>query len=320
MLKFGVQVENHLGFSYENVAAIAAEAERLGFDGLFICDHLQGRTEDLGKQPCLDTWVTLGALASTTERIELGTLVSAVGFRYPSLLAKMAATLDHISHGRLRLAVGAGWYEPEYEAYGIPFPQVKQRMQELREGIQVIRSMWTSDKPSFNGVTHRVRGAWCYPRPARPRIWVGGTGEKTLLRIVADLADGWNATGTSAEEYARKLKILELYCTAMGRDVKEIERSYYASAITAANEKELLEVFREYYSRYKRPDESFEALVHRVRGSNRSFIGTGDEVMEKIANFSKLGVSYLMFYFPDKNPQGQLRQFGERIIPAFRDE
>lgn len=320
ILKFGVQIENHLGFTYEKVASVAREAEKLGFDGLFICDHLQGRTEDLAKQPCLDTWVTLGAIASTTERIELGTLVSAVGFRYPSLLAKMAATLDHISHGRLRLAIGAGWYEPEYASYGIPFPPVKQRMQELREGIQIIRTMWTRDESSFNGHKHRIKGAWCYPKPSRPKIWVGGTGEKTLLRIVADLADGWNATGTTAEEYVGKLKILGSYCTAVGRDLKELERSYYAPALMAGNEKDLLEVFREYYSRYKRPDETFEALVHRVRGGNRSFIGTKDEVIEKIAKFSKLGISYLMFYFPDKHPQGQLKQFGEQIIPVFRNE
>ena len=318
-MKFGVQIENHVGFAYETVLGVASEAEKLGFDGLFICDHLQGRTEELAKQPCLDAWVTLGALASATRRIDLGTLVSAVGFRYPSLLAKMAATLDHISRGRLRLAVGAGWYEPEYEAYGIPFPPVKQRMSELREGIQIIRSMWTQEKPNFNGQTHKLKEAWCYPRPSHSKIWVGGTGEKTLLRIVAEVADGWNATGTAPEEYEKKLKVLESHCGAAGRNVREIERSYYAPGLTAGNEKDFLEVFRKHYGQYRRPEESFEALVNRVRGSNRSFIGTEDEVAEKVAEFSKLGVSYLMFYFPDKDPQGQLKRFAERIIPAFRD-
>lgn len=319
-MKFGVQIENHLGFTYETVLGVASEAEKLGFDGLFICDHLQGRTEELAKQPCLDAWVTLGALASATRRIDLGTLVSAVGFRYPSLLAKMAATLDHVSSGRLRLAVGAGWYEPEYEAYGIPFPPVAHRMRQLREGIQIIRSMWTQEKPSFNGQTHKLKEAWCYPRPSHPRIWVGGTGEKTLLRIVAELADGWNATGTTAEEYEKKLKVLGFCCSTAGRDVREIERSYYAPGLIAGSEKDFLDVFRKHYGQYRRPEESFEGLVQRVRGSGRSFIGTADEVTEKVAKFSKLGVSYLMFYFPDKDPQGQLKQFAERIIPAFRDD
>jgi len=319
-MRFGVQIENHVGFTYETVLAIASEAEKRGFDGIFICDHLQGRTEDLARQPCLDTWVTLGALASATRRIDLGTLVSAVGFRYPSLLAKMASTLDHISRGRLRLAVGAGWYEPEYEAYGIPFPPVAHRMRQLREGIQIIRSMWTQKRPSFNGQTYKLKEAWCYPRPSQSRIWVGGTGEKSLLRIVAELADGWNATGTTAEEYEKKLKVLESYCNASGRDVREIERSYYAPGLIVGSEKDFIEVFRKHYGQYRRPEESFENLVQQVRGSGRSFIGTEQEVTEKVAKFSKLGISYLMFYFPDKDPQGQLKQFAERIIPAFRDE
>lgn len=111
-LKFGVQIENHLGFSYDAALKVALEAERLGYDVLFICDHLMGRDERTAKQPCLDSWVTLGALASATKELRLGTLISAVGFRYPAILAKMAATLDAISGGRMRLGIGAGWYEP----------------------------------------------------------------------------------------------------------------------------------------------------------------------------------------------------------------
>jgi alkanesulfonate monooxygenase SsuD/methylene tetrahydromethanopterin reductase-like flavin-dependent oxidoreductase (luciferase family) len=262
--------------------------------------------------------VTLGALASATKRVDLGTLVSAVGFRYPSLLAKMASTLDHISHGRLRLAVGAGWYEPEYVSYGIPFPPVARRMRQLREGIQIIRSMWTQDKPSFNGQTYKLETASCCPRPSQPRIWVGGTGEKTLLRIVADLADGWNATGTTAEEYEKKLNILKSYCNEAGRNPEEIERSYYAPGLMARSEANFLEIFRKHYGQYKRPGESFEGLVERVRGSGRSFVGTEDEVTEKISEFRKLGVSYIMFYFPDKVPQGMMKQFAERVVPVFQ--
>src|SRR3989442_14699731 len=107
-MKFGVQIENHLGVTYNGVRKIALEAEKSGFDGLFICDHLMGRNEETFRQPCLDSWVTLGALAQATKKITLGTLVSAVGFRYPSLLAKMGATLDHVSGGRLMLTVGGG--------------------------------------------------------------------------------------------------------------------------------------------------------------------------------------------------------------------
>src|SRR5689334_10968457 len=206
-MKFGVQIENHLGISYSGVKKIALESEKSGFDGLFICDHLTGRNEDTFRQPCLDPWVTLGSLAQATKKIGLGTLVSAVGFRYPSLLAKMAATVDHVSGGRLTLTIGAGWHEPEYKAYGIPFPPVGTRMEQLREAAKIIRSMWTQDSASFDGKNFKVEGAYCYPRPLAPKIWIGGGGEKTLLRIVADLADGWNAVGLNVEEYAHKLEV-----------------------------------------------------------------------------------------------------------------
>ena len=323
MVKFGVQIENHLGFSYEAVLKVALEAERLGFDSIFICDHLMGRTEELARQPCLDTWVTLGALASATKRLRLGTLVSAVGFRYPSILAKMGASVDSISGGRLQLALGAGWYEPEYKAYGIPFPTAKHRMQQLREAIQIVRMMWTEEKSTFSGSSFKVKEAWCFPKPAqkpRPKIWVGGAGEQRLLRIVAELADGWNAIGTSAEEYEHKLKVLESYCTSAKRSLQDIERSYYGTGLTAKNENEFLAAFDRYYARLRRPDETAEAFTQRVRASSRSFIGTHDEVIEKIRKFSRLGVTYLVFYFPDKDQLGFIRQFAEHVLPTFQNQ
>ncbi len=229
----------------------------------------------------------------------------------------MAATLDHVSGGRLNLSVGAGWYEPENNAYGIPFPPVGQRMRQLREAIQIIRTMWTMEKANFNGKFYNVKDGFCYPRPANSRIWVGGIGEKTLLGVVADLADGWNASFTTAEEYEQKLRILESYCRDAGRNVKNIERSYYASGLTAKTEREFLDAFQRHYSRYKRPDESPEALVQRVRGTSRTFTGTVDEVIEKVAKFSKLGVTYVIFYFPDKDPAGMMSRFAEHILPSF---
>src|SRR2546422_2231091 len=207
-MKFGVQIENHLGVTYNGVRKIALEAEKSGFDGLFICDHLMGRNEETFRQPCLDSWVTLGALAQATKKITLGTLVSAVGFRYPSLLAKMGATLDHVSGGRLMLTVGAGWHEPEYKAYGIPFPPGGVRRQQLREAIQIIRSMWSQDPATFDGKSFKIDGAWCYPRPGSPKMWVGGGGGRMMLHIVAHLADGRNAAGFGVGEYALKLGIL----------------------------------------------------------------------------------------------------------------
>src|SRR2546428_11701641 len=134
-MKFGVQIENHLGISYNGVRKVALEAEKSRFDGLFICDHLMGRNEETYRQACLDPWVTLGALAQATKKITLGTLVSAVGFRCPSLLAKMGATLDHVSGGRVMLAPGAGPPEPPDQAYRIPLPPPGGRQRQPRGAV-----------------------------------------------------------------------------------------------------------------------------------------------------------------------------------------
>src|SRR2546425_11947208 len=158
-MKFGVQIENHLGVTYNGVLKIALEAEKSAFDGLFICDHLMGRNEETFRQPCLDPWVTLGALAQATKKITLGTLVSAVGFRYPSLLAKMGATLDHVSGGRLIFTLGAGWHEPEDKAYGIPFSPIGGSMQQLRGAVQNKNAMWAPNHTTFWGKSFKIDGA-----------------------------------------------------------------------------------------------------------------------------------------------------------------
>jgi len=315
-MKFGVQIENHLGVTYNGVRKVALEAEKSGIDGLFICDHLMGRNEETFRQPCPDPWVTLGALAQTTKKITLGTLVSAVGFRYPSLLAKMSATLDHVSGGRMILTVGAGWHEPEYKAYGIPFPRVGERMQQLREAVQIIRSMWTQDRPTFDGKSFKIDGAWCYPRPVSPKIWVGGGGERTLLHIVANLADGWNAVGLSVDEYARKLEILRMFCETAGRKLNTIERSYYGSCLVGNTENEFRESFNRHYGQYRKSEESMETFVERMR-STRPLIGTATEVAEKMKAFQELGVSYFILYFPDKEGLSLLRRFVDLVMPGF---
>jgi F420-dependent oxidoreductase-like protein len=315
-MKFGVQIENHLGISYNGVKKVALEAEKSGFDGLFICDHLMGRNEETFRQPCVDPWVTLGALAQATRKVKLGTLVSAVGFRYPSLLARMSATLDHVSGGRLMLTVGAGWHEPEYDAYGIPFPPVGERMQQLREAVQIIRSMWTQDHATFEGKNFKIEGTWCYPRPVNPKIWIGGGGEKTLLHIVADLADGWNAVGLSVDEYARKLEILRTLCEKAGRKLNAIERSYYGTCVVGRTEGEFLESFNKHYGQFRKAEESMETLVERMR-SSRPLIGTATEVTEKMEAFRELGVSYFILYFPDKDGLGLMHRFTDLVMSRF---
>ena len=189
-------------------------------------------------------------------------------------------------------------------------------MQQLREAVQIVRSMWTQDSATFDGKNFKIDAAWCYPRPVSPKIWVGGGGEKMLLRIVAELADGWNAVGLSVDEYARKLEVLRTLCEKAGRKLNTIERSYYGSCLIGATEGEFRESFNRYYGQYRKAEEPMEAFVERMR-STRPLIGTAAEVAEKMKGFQELGVSYFIVYFPDKEGLGLLRRFTDLVLPRF---
>src|SRR5262249_5631816 len=153
--------------------------------------------------------------------------------RQPSLLAKMASTLDHVSGGRLEFGIGAGWFEQEYLGYGYDFPAIRTRLEQLEEALQIFRLMWTEEKASFAGRHYRLREAWCNPKPMQkpyPPIMIGGGGEKVLLRLVAQYADRWNFGGSVAE-FRTKLAILEQHCLAVGRDFAAIEKSWFGNII-----------------------------------------------------------------------------------------
>jgi F420-dependent oxidoreductase-like protein len=177
-----------------------------------------------------ECWTSTAALARDTKRIRLGQMTTCNGYRNPALLAKMASTVDVLSHGRLDFGIGAGWFREEYEAYGYPFPTIAERLAMLREALLVIRAMWTEPYASFEGQHYRVAGAINEPKGVQkphPPIWVGGSGERVTLRIAAELADATNFGGHLDDLgwYRHKFDIVEAHCEAFGRDPGEILRS-----------------------------------------------------------------------------------------------
>jgi len=180
--------------------------------------------------PCLEGWTTLAALARETKRLRIGTMVTGMHYRHPAVTANMAVTLDHVSDGRFILGLGAGWYIPESEAYGIPLGSLKERMDRFDEGVEVITSMLTQNSTSFSGKYFELEDAMCNPKPLqKPRmpIVIGGRGEKRTLRTVAKHADMWDALMTPVEEYQRLHGVLKQHCAAVGRDVSEISTSVH---------------------------------------------------------------------------------------------
>ncbi len=209
---------------FDHVRDAVLECERLGYHSVWLDDHLI-----FGKRPLLECCTTLAALSSLTTRIRLGSMVLCSSFRNPALLAKMAATLDVISGGRLEFGIGAGVQKEEHIAYGIPFPEAKIRIKRLEEAVGIIKKMWTEEKASYKGKYYEITEAVCEPKPVQkphPPITIGGGGENLTLKVTAQYADRYDfGYLPSLELYKHKLEVLENHCSAVGRDPREIERS-----------------------------------------------------------------------------------------------
>lgn len=201
--------------------------DEAGFDHCWCFDHFVS----LGGEPTFDIydgWVTLAAMAALTKRVRVGNMVTGNTYRHPAVLAKMAVTLDHLSGGRLEMGIGAAWMEPEHRMLGIEFPTVGQRMTRLDEACRLMRLLWTEPLASFQGKHYALANAIAEPKPLQkphPPLWIGGKGERRLLRIVARHADVWNASVDDPEEGARLAAVLDQHCGSIGRDPATIRRS-----------------------------------------------------------------------------------------------
>jgi len=208
------------------VARLASAAEAIGIKTLSFMDHFfQMDRMAPAEDPMLEGYTALGFVAGTTERLRLRLLVTGVTYRHPGLLAKTVTTLDVLSGGRAELGIGAAWYEREHRGLGVPFPPVKERFERLEEALQICLQMWSEDNGPFQGRHYQLAETLCSPAPVsqpRPRIMIGGGGEKKTLRLVAQYADACNFFG-GVEMVAHKVDVLRRHCEAVGRDPNEIE-------------------------------------------------------------------------------------------------
>jgi F420-dependent oxidoreductase-like protein len=254
----------------------------------------------------LEGWTTLSVLAGITSKIRLGTLVTGVIYRHPSVLAKMAATLDVLSKGRLFMGIGAAWNQEESLAYDIPFPPNKERLLRLEEAIQIIRKMWTEEPTAtFNGKYYQIRNAYCNPKPIQkpsPPIMVGGSGERQTLRIVAKYADACNLFG-SAETVKTKLSVLNEHCKSVDRDYDSILKTKLGF-IVIDNDKETAEKRVQQISRVMPKDQIKEFVIY----------GTPEDVLKQIELLEDVGIQYFIADLePDKELEA-LERFADSII------
>ncbi|MDP9419529.1 MAG: TIGR03560 family F420-dependent LLM class oxidoreductase [Actinomycetota bacterium] len=225
-MRLGVETSQHR-LEWPELLGRVRFAEQAGFHGAWIFDHFKPLYGE-GPGPCLEAWTLLAGLAARTERIRLATLVTGITYRHPSLLAAEAVTVDHISGGRLDLALGAAWLEEEHRELGFDFPPTGQRVEMLEEAIEVVLRLMTTDDASFDGRHHQLRHATYRPRPVQrphPPVWIGASGERRMLPLVGRVADGWHSFAPPGEDWLRKWGIVAAHAEAAGRDPASIVRA-----------------------------------------------------------------------------------------------
>jgi probable F420-dependent oxidoreductase len=289
--------------TFDRITRYAELAESLGFHQAWVSDHFwldMARYGDAaGRQGTPECWTLLSALAARTSRLRLGTLVLATGFRPPTLLAKMAATLDQLSDGRLDLGLGAGWNEAEFTENGLPFPRPSERLAMLEEALGVLRALLGDDgRPgSFAGRFYRAEQAPVVPGPVqrpRPPLWVGGKGDR-LLGVVARAADGWNVVWSmTPDAYAERLGVLEAACRRAGRDPGEVRRSLGLNTLVGTDADDLAGRWRRLQA--WTPGGVLDGVELRDWAEGR-LVGTPDEVLAQLRAWEDRGVEQVVCTF-----------------------
>jgi F420-dependent oxidoreductase-like protein len=270
------------GRNFEEEKRICQAVEEAGFDIFTMTDHFMNmrNPNGAGNHP-LESWTALAALAAVTKKVKLGTLVSCYGYRRPTVLAKMATTVDIISGGRLIFGIGAGWHEEEFKGFMNRFPPAKERLQGLRETIEICKSMFTNERTSYNGKLYNVNNVLNSPQPVQKPIpvMVGGSGEKVTLKIAAELADISHLFAADLNELEHRLSVLKKHCDAVGREYNSIRKA------TSMN---------------------LESLATSSAVEN---------VVNKISEYMDRGIGLVTLRFTNLD---DLQLFSKKIIPKFR--
>jgi F420-dependent oxidoreductase-like protein len=305
--KFGIFLPQ-VGVPFGVIKERAQLADRLGFHSLWFVDHMWSR--GLPDLDHLEAWTLMSATAAVTERLGIGSLVLCNSYRQPALLAKMVASLDNVSNGRVLLGLGAGWMEEEYRAYGYSFPSARVRIEQLEEALAIVKLMFTEPRASFQGKYYAVDAAVNNPKPVQkphPPILIGGAGEKRLLRVVAEHADIWNCPNNVAQALPQKLEILKRHCDAIGRDPQTIEVSEQCVMVLGHDEKDLRQ----------KTQFAKQALGATFDIEKTALRGTPDQLIEAIHNRNRQGVTLFTTLFGDLNQPETLELFASKVAPAF---
>ncbi|GAA1995343.1 LLM class F420-dependent oxidoreductase [Microbacterium ulmi] len=299
---------------------LAQRADEGAWESLWVYDHFH-TVPVPSEQATHEAWTLMSAFAAVTDRIRLGQMCTCMGYRSPAYLAKVAATVDIVSGGRVEMGIGGGWYEHEWRAYGYGFPPIPERLRMLREGVEIFHQAWTTGTATLDGTHYQVDGAIVRPLPLQEGgipIWVAGAGEKVTLKIAAQYATYTNFAG-SLEEFGRKRDILRDHCTMLGRDPGEITLSSNFNTIVGATEAEARDRLDAVVARLTPyiGEERAKVVEHDYLSSDA--FGTPEQIVERLRARAGAGLGYAIHYFPEHAyDRSGIELFEHEVIPALR--
>ncbi|MDA0271427.1 MAG: TIGR03560 family F420-dependent LLM class oxidoreductase [Chloroflexi bacterium] len=318
-MNLAVMIEGQEGLDWDLWRRISRATEDLGFESLFRSDHFFSLSGPRDRD-ALETFVSFVMTAQETSRIHFGSLVASMTFRHPSLLARMAAQIDVLSGGRFILGVGAGWNVPEHEAFGLPFPPVRERMDRLDEGIRVIKGLWGQGPATFEGHYYSLKDVDSHPKPAAnpQQLLVGGSGERRTLRIVAEHATEWNGVGLNLEGYLHKRSVLEQHCADIGRDPATIRHSQMGGFVIGKDEAAVRAHLGRIAERNPMlgrgaPDEVLAGV--KARGW---LVGTPGEIVDELGRREEAGISRTMLQHHAMSDFATLELVAAEVLPQVQ--
>ncbi|MCC7449787.1 MAG: LLM class F420-dependent oxidoreductase [Anaerolineae bacterium] len=294
---------------YEAMTRVGKAAEQAGYDSIWVYDHFH-TTPTPEIETTFEAWTITAGLARDTSRIRIGQMVTCNGYRNPALLAKIASTVDVMSHGRAICGLGAGWYEHEWRAYGYGFPDVPDRMRAFREACEIVTRMWADEKASYQGKYYTIDGAINEPKGVqRPHVplWLGGGGEQVTLKLVARLADGCNFGGGKHDLVEQKMAVLRQHCATVGRDCETITRSTSMNIFLLDDGADP------------------EQATAKARGKRSyadytkdTFVLTVPQLVDHIGQLGDLGVNYVITYFHRvAYDHTMMQRFASEVMPQL---
>ena len=315
-MRVALMIEGQEGVTWDDWVRLARVTEEHGLEGLFRSDHYMAIIRP--DADAHDAWATLAGLAALTERIRLGTMVSPATFRHPSVLARMAVTVDHISRGRVELGMGSGWYEREHEAHGFQFLDGRQRFALFAEQVEIVVRSWTEDHFDHDGRAYRLRGQLALPRPVQqphPPLVLGGTVKPRFAALAARYATEVNTLGAPDDELRKRRAALDAACGEAKRDPATLGFSVMTACFLGETEDDVVDRVARFLA-IRGDDADAQSIIDERK--DRWLVGTVDEVAERIEGLRALGVTRVLLQHLNHDDDAMVALVGDRLLPRLR--